>query len=349
MSRRRALLLIASVAGLAASGCQGPRYAFEDLPGTPVALVFRTMAESDQVFDYVLENEKRLRQARTGRVEALGSYDKNRVDAEALGALVGIGGLEDRASATLGRLTLLDARTGELTPVEWAKRGSRPAGWSPDRSRLLYITMRRGSPQVFERNLRTEESQQVTHDRLRYIDATYCGDDTMIFSAADPSGRFRLYLRRAGAGSPTGITELAAAYAPACDASGKAVFFETLEARGQEMIARLDLDDPSAAPVVLTRGRHPAVTPDGEWVVYSARARGGWKLWRMRPDGSGRHPLGRSSRWEQSPAISPDGRYVVFTATEGERPVRQQLWVRPLDGDDDRPLRVQGDALHPAW
>ncbi len=332
-----------------ALGCAGPGYRFEDLPDSPVAFVYRTMAESDEVFDQVLEREKLLTMRRTGRVPPASRSERNRIDAEAVAALFGIGTAADRAAATLGRLAFLDPRTGEVTPVGWARRGARPVAWSPDRTRLLYITLRRGDPHVFEYDRRTDASRSITHDRRRYLDAAYCGERAIVFSAVDPSGKIRLYLRTEGEGPPRPLGENALAYAPVCTPDGEVVLFETRDPQGREWIHRLDLGDKAPVETRLTRGRHPSVTPDGEWVVYSAWVREGWKLWRMRPDGSGRHPLGASSGWELDPSVSPDGRYVVFSVRRGKRPVRPQLFVRSLEGGEDRPLRVQGDGLQPVW
>jgi Tol biopolymer transport system component len=103
-----------------------------------------------------------------------------------------------------------------------------------------------------------------------------------------------------------------------------------------------------APPRVLTRGREASFSADGAWIVYSAPVRGSWKIWRMRPDGSGKHPLGASPRRERQPAASPDGRFIVYVSEESEGG-RQQLWVRALPAAIDRPLAHDHDGLLPAW
>jgi hypothetical protein len=68
----------------------------------------------------------------------------------------------------------------------------------------------------------------------------------------------------------------------------------------------------------------------------------------MRPDGSGKHPLGASSRRERQPVVSPGGRFLVYMSEESDG-ARQQLWVRSLPAMTDRPLAHDHDALSPAW
>jgi Tol biopolymer transport system component/CubicO group peptidase (beta-lactamase class C family) len=90
----------------------------------------------------------------------------------------------------------------------------------------------------------------------------------------------------------------------------------------------------------------PAISPDGEWVVYVVRDARAAKLWLSRVDGSERRLLEpeRAHIPDQSlhPRFSPDGRWVVFTSDRGglndEWPITPQpqpygeLWVVPRNG-----------------
>ncbi len=340
------------VAVLATLGCAGPAYDYVDLPPEKIAIVYRTMAESDQVYDEILKREKLLRTRRTGRVDPTRRKDRNRMDGDAIAGLLGIAGdAVDRQQAQMGRLHLVDPHTGETEVADWAPRGAWPGGWSRDRTKLLYLVTRRGGSHVFERDFTKDESRQVTRRRVNFLDADYCGESGKIFGGIDKSGLARLFLRVDGGGTSRQVTKGPIAYAPSCTPDGKSVYYETLELNGQANIEVLDLTDPDAEPRRLTRGKRPVVTPDGAWVIYTVENRNTSKLWQMRPDGTGRHPLGRSQtgKWERTPSVSSDGKYVVFTATLSKTLVRPELWVRPLNGDLDRPLRVQGDALHPTW
>ena len=332
-----------------AAGCAGPRYSYEELPDRPIAIVFRTLAESDQYFDAVLRQEEILEVRRTGRARPKGPLRKNFLDAESMASLFGLGTSEERMASSLGRIAFVNPRTAEVTPVEWAPRGARPLAFSPDGSKFLYVTLRRKVSHVYERDVASGDIRQVTYDEHNYVDAAFCGPDAIVLSGRGSSGRVDLLLRKDGAGAAVPITKLTAAFAPSCVPDGSLVIFEAFASNGRSMLMSLDLTTPDAEPVALTEGSHPSVTPDGAWVVFTRRGRSGTKLWRMRVDGSGRHPLGKSGNWEHTPTVSPDGRFVLFAATRTKRPVRHELWIRPLDGDDDRPMRVRGDALHPAW
>ena len=101
-----------------------------------------------------------------------------------------------------------------------------------------------------------------------------------------------------------------------------------------------------AQATMLTTGRDPTFTPDGEWIVYSAPVGSDWKLRRIRSDGSGRAPLGKSMRDEVSPTVSPDGRFVVYVAREGGQDL---LFMRRMDGSGDRVLPADGSFESPVW
>jgi TolB protein len=96
----------------------------------------------------------------------------------------------------------------------------------------------------------------------------------------------------------------------------------------------------------LGRGRDPVFSPDGEWIVYSARVGGGWRLRRMRSEGGGRLPLGRGVRDEIEPAVSPDGSLVAYVSEEGGL---HRLFVRRIDGSGDRLLLPDGAVARPVW
>jgi TolB protein len=110
-----------------------------------------------------------------------------------------------------------------------------------------------------------------------------------------------------------------------------------------ELVA-LDLDE--GIDRVLGRGRDPTFSPVGGWIVYSAPTRDGWRLRRMRPDGSARAPLGTAVRDEKTPSISPDGRFVVYV---GEAMGLDRLFVKRIDGSGNRILLDVGSAFAPVW
>jgi TolB protein len=134
---------------------------------------------------------------------------------------------------------------------------------------------------------------------------------------------------------------------PAWSPDGKLLAYQTIGPDRREAIAVVDVDaggDP--APRLLGRGRDPEFSPDGQWIVYSAPTRKGWKIFQVHPNGLGKRALGTSALEEHDPAVSPDGGFVVYVADDEDR---QKLRVRSFDGAGDRPLLLDGDGASPVW
>jgi Tol biopolymer transport system component len=71
-----------------------------------------------------------------------------------------------------------------------------------------------------------------------------------------------------------------------------------------------------------------------------------WKLYRIRPDGSGRKAVGRGVLDERHPSFSPDGRLVVYVSDDG---IRKRIYLRRFDGTGDRVLLESGGGHDPVW
>ena len=109
------------------------------------------------------------------------------------------------------------------------------------------------------------------------------------------------------------------------------------------------LDPDSEAGGSYGAGRSAVFSPDGQWIVYSARTRAGWKLRQMRYDGAGKRPFGGSGFEENDPSFSPDGRYVVFTAVKDAATPVGRLFVRSFESLADRQLVFSGSGRMPVW
>jgi TolB protein len=97
----------------------------------------------------------------------------------------------------------------------------------------------------------------------------------------------------------------------------------------------------------IAKGREPAFSPDGEWIVYSRAVGKTPALWRVRRDGTGRTRLGRGSGADEyGPTVSPDGSLVVYESVSGNR---YRLFVRRFDGTGDSVLFSNGDGTHAVW
>jgi Tol biopolymer transport system component len=322
--------------------CGTPGFQVAELPDAPLAFVHRTVQETERVQDELEQQEKRAQ----GATPEPGRFE---VEVERLAQLAGLRSAEDSLRDQLGRVRLYVVPSGRLENVDFAPRGARPLEWSADHRRLLFAAAAHDQLQLYEWHADGGEVRQLTHGHRAHPDGCWGPNGALAYVEVTPGkGRqltSRLWIERPGEPARA-LTEGPAHGQPACSPASGRIVYVASEAEGE--VLRW-VDPAGGAGGLLARGRSPVFTPDGAWVVYSARSVGGWKLWRMRADGSGKRSFGKSPFHENDPTVSPDGRFVVFAGTKHERTAISRLFVRPLDGSPDRQIEISGSALLPVW
>jgi dipeptidyl aminopeptidase/acylaminoacyl peptidase len=342
--KQRARLVAAALAAVG-YGCIGAGFDLAELPPEPLAIVYRTRDESERRVDLLKHaHENALKHERTDAYESSFLRLDAAVDALGLGR-----SREEKAADLLGRMVSLDGRTEQVEPFEFAFRGDRPLAWSADHGRLLFASLRSDTVQVYEWNRKSGEVHPVTWGPEEHAGGCYLPGGRLALAGLvrSPDGKkrvLRLYVTESGGAQPRPITPGPSDAKPACAPDGSVIAYETLDANGRPAIA---LVSPSGeGQRVVAPGRDPTFTPDGAFIVYSARTRAGWRLYEMHPDGSAKRPLGGGPKDESDPQVSPDGRFVAYVSDDEGR---QQLRVRTIDGRKDRPLKWYGDGITPVW
>lgn len=323
-------------ASAALCACVGPGVDLEQLPDRPIAIIHRTLDESDRRADLLLRSQ--------------GNPAPGTVRLEDVGELLGIGADErQQQAAMLGHLALVHPRSGRVERLPAALPGERPLCWSADGDRLLFVSYQRAArPQLYEYSRSTLEIRSVTRGPAAHPFGCYGPGGRLVVARVEAGGSglvSRLVLH-APPRAPRFLTDGPSDSNPVWSHRAGLIAFETAGRGGATSIAVVDPE--GGASRVLTRGRDPVFTPDGQWIVFSASARGRSRLWRIRPDGVGRAQIGQSPYDERHPAVSPDGRYVLFVAEEPGT-VAQRILVRPFVGTGQRPLLDREEGTSPTW
>jgi hypothetical protein len=325
-----------------------------ELPAQPIAITYRTPEEARARADALRRAEPQPPAVAAEGPTWVGSKAYLRADADAVDRLLANAfGAERSPEAQLGRLALLDPRSGDLTFVEGALRGAVPQAWARDRSALLFAqpTAPGGDDvQIFEWNAAARTVRRVTVGPPIHSQACYGPDARIVVAAVEigNSGSATSRIQLSGPGGRAPFADLSpgpADHSPTCAPDGSAVAFARMESAGKSEIwlAAAPFD---AAPLPLAPGRNPRFADRGGWIVYAAPSGRASRLFRVRADGSGRAPIGPGARDAVWPSASPDGKLVAYVASEE---TNHRVLVRRFDGTGDRLLLASGDAEHPVW
>ncbi len=96
--------------------------------------------------------------------------------------------------------------------------------------------------------------------------------------------------------------------------------------------------EPDGSVRRLAEGVNPALSPDGQWVVFSMPVGRSQHLFRMHPDGSGLIQVTSARSVDAQPAWSRDGKWILFTSNRAHPDMRGKgksnwdIWAIQPDG-----------------
>jgi Tol biopolymer transport system component len=329
-------------------GCTSPPFEFAELPAPPIAFAYQTVEQTERILDAAAAERKQSDTRRARDLPVDSGEHEFLVEIEGLQKLAGVRTDRDLLMDQQGRVALYVAPEQQLELPD-ALVYARALDWSPDHERLMLNMNPRGAFQLFEWVRATGEVRQLTSGPESRIDGCYGPGGAIAwvqFMSVKERSRTQLWVqfpRQAARALTEGPADLQPVWAP----DGSRIVYARMVAGGELELRWVD--PASGEGGFLGRGRSPDFTPDGRFIVYSARTARGWQLRRMHADGSGKRSLGGSGYQENSPAVSPDGRWVVYAAQAREESPISRLFVRSLDGGADRQLEISGSGLLPVW
>jgi dipeptidyl aminopeptidase/acylaminoacyl peptidase len=145
-----------------------------------------------------------------------------------------------------------------------------------------------------------------------YIGVAWTSAGRVVYRSVS-NGRYDLWEMGADGSSPHRLTSSMASQAPmepAVCPRGGFIAFAQEDARGQKNVWRVDRDGGNLKQ--LTEGEEnfrPAVSPDGQWVVFTSR-QGGKSVLMKVPSGGG--PASQLTDYNSYfPSVSPDGKWIA--------------------------------------
>ena len=231
-----------------------------------------------------------------------------------------------------------DQRWSNIGRISWA-----PGGSSAGRG-LIFSAVEQGSAlaQIWHLPYPKGAAQKITNDLNDYRDLSLTDDSTALItvqseahvnvwlsSNADGGAVARPRQITDGVGQNNGVRGLT--WLPNGAEAGRVVYVS--RAYGSEDIWLMDQDGKNQRQLTTgeTRSdRHPAVTPDGRYIVFTSTRTGNSNIFRYDLSTGDQKQLTNGVS-EEFPSVSADGKWAIYAATGS---TKHTLWKVPIDGGD---------------
>ncbi|CAM5781743.1 Tol-Pal system beta propeller repeat protein TolB [Castellaniella caeni] len=220
--------------------------------------------------------------------------------------------------------------------------------WSPDGSKLAYVSFESGKSVVYVQTLATGQRQPVSNYKGNNSAPAWSPDGSHLAIVLSMDGISQIYtissngsdLRRVMR-SPLIDTE------PFYTPDGQSLVF-TSDRGGSPQIYAVPVSGGEARRLTFSGSYNisPRVSPDGQQLVYVTRRNGAFRIASLAL-GSGAEQILTDGPDDQSPSYAPNGMQVLYSSIQGGRSV---LAVTSIDGRVRQTLSVlNGKVREPAW
>ena len=221
--------------------------------------------------------------------------------------------------------------------------------WSPDGSRLAYVSFESGKPVVYVHQLATSKRFPVANYKGNNSAPAWSPDGNNLAVVLTRDGLSQIYLVNATDGgnlrrltrSPLIDTE------PSYSPDGKTIYF-TSDRSGSPQIYQVSAQGGEPRRVTFNGSYNisPRVSPDGKTLLSVTRRDGSYRVSSL-DLASGAESLLTQGRDDQSPSFAPNGMQVLYAANQGGRSVLAGV---SSDGRVRQTLSVlNGEIREPTW
>jgi TolB protein len=220
--------------------------------------------------------------------------------------------------------------------------------WSPDGTRLAYVSFENRKPVVYVQSLSSGQRRAVANYRGSNSSPAWSPDGTRLAVTLTKDGNSQIYLMNADG---SGVTRLMSSPAIDTEAAftpdGQSILF-TSDRGGTPQIYRVSLLGGAVERLTFDGSYNvtPRPMPDGKGLIYVRRDNNRFQLAYM--DYATRQvQILTAGPNDESPSVAPNGRLIIYAAREGSRGI---LAAVSSDGRiKQRLVAPAADVREPAW
>jgi TolB protein len=220
--------------------------------------------------------------------------------------------------------------------------------WSPDGSRIAYVSFEQKKPIVVVQNLAQGTTRIVANYRGNNSAPAWSPDGSVLAVALTRDDIAQIYVIPAAGGEPRRMTVTPAIDTePSFSPDGKWIAF-TSDRGGSPQVYRMPAAGGPAQRLTFegTYNVRPRFSPDGKSIAFVQREAGRYRIAMLEVD-TGQVTVLTDGRLDDSPSFAPNGKMILYEAQENGR---GQLSAVSSDGRvRQRLVSSAGDVRDPAW
>ncbi len=231
-----------------------------------------------------------------------------------------------------------------------ALRSSEPIispAWSPDGSKLAYVSFESKKPVVYVQELATRKRVAVANFKGSNSAPAWSPDGRKLAIALSRDGATQIYLINADGSELKRLTQSSYIDTEPCFApDGQSIYF-TSDRNGEPQIFRMNVDGSGVKRVTFNGAYNisPSISPDGKMLAYVSRRDRRFQVYVLDLTSNQETRLSDSAH-DESPSFAPNGRYIMYAEAGG----RGSLTVVATDGSARYNLSARASNVRePAW
>ena len=220
--------------------------------------------------------------------------------------------------------------------------------WSPDGTKVAYVSFENRKPVVYVQNLVTRERTMVANFKGNNSAPAWSPDGSKLAVALTLSGSTQIYVVNATGGGLQRLSNSSGIDTePRFSPDGQSIYF-TSDRSGGPQIYKMSASG-GAAQRLTFKGDYnisPRISPDGKTLAFISRRDGQFQLFVLDLTNSQELRLSDSGS-DEAPSFSPNGRYIMYATKSGGRGT---LGVVSIDGSVKHLLTTRlGEIREPTW
>jgi TolB protein len=246
------------------------------------------------------------------------------------------------------RLAVMDSDGANHTYLTTGQATALTPRYSPDYSKILYLSYFNGSPRIYVYDLAAKSQKLLLQSVNPLFAPRWSPDGKWILYSMAIAGNTDIYKMPSSGGSSVKLTnspgiDIGGSFSP----DGSRIVFES-DRSGSQQVYVMDADGGNQKRISFFGGRAatPEWSPRGDQIAFTHIA-GNFRIAVMDPSGGNMHYL--TDSWQdEAPTWAPNGRVIQFFRTT-RNSGQTGIWQVDLTGKNERKLNTPGDGADPAW